>query len=262
MAQPRKYFFFDYDGTLAIPRTHTIPESTRAAVTALEEAGHFVALATGRLQCNARDYIESMGITNLVADGGYSVTLGGKLVWMRGLPLGPAKECLRRLDAAGILWAVSTVNELVRYTPHSNFDQVAGDYYVPTEYREGLTVDSLETIYKIYIPVKQEDQDAFIAEGYLEGVPWARYNSDTVFVEPTSKAVGIRRMMEEIGAADQLQHVVVFGDGTNDESMFLPEWTSVAMGNAVPQLKEKATYVTTSCTEDGIANACRHFGWI
>ena len=30
----------------------------------------------------------------------------------------------------------------------------------------------------------------------------------------------------------------------------------------VDELKEKATYVTTPCDQDGIYNACVHFGWI
>lgn len=44
--------------------------------------------------------------------------------------------------------------------------------------------------------------------------------------------------------------------------MFRDEWTSIAMGNAIDELKEKATYVTTSCDQDGIYNACVYFGWI
>lgn len=56
--------------------------------------------------------------------------------------------------------------------------------------------------------------------------------------------------------------VVVFGDEKNDLSMFRDEWTSIAMGNAIDELKEKATYVTTPCDQDGIYNACVYFGWI
>jgi hydroxymethylpyrimidine pyrophosphatase-like HAD family hydrolase len=34
------------------------------------------------------------------------------------------------------------------------------------------------------------------------------------------------------------------------------------MGNAIDELKKKATYITTDCDKDGIYNACVHFGWI
>ncbi len=44
--------------------------------------------------------------------------------------------------------------------------------------------------------------------------------------------------------------------------MFDKRWTSIAMGNAYPALKELADYVTDSNVNDGIYKACVHFGWI
>ena len=44
--------------------------------------------------------------------------------------------------------------------------------------------------------------------------------------------------------------------------MFGQGWLSVAMGNARPELKEIADYITTDVDKDGLWNACRHFGWI
>lgn len=49
----KKYFFFDYDGTLAVPRTRSIPRSALETLDELRAQGHFIALATGRLQVNA-----------------------------------------------------------------------------------------------------------------------------------------------------------------------------------------------------------------
>ena len=40
----KKYFFFDYDGTLAVPRTRSIPQSTLEALDELQAQGHFIAL--------------------------------------------------------------------------------------------------------------------------------------------------------------------------------------------------------------------------
>ena len=44
--------------------------------------------------------------------------------------------------------------------------------------------------------------------------------------------------------------------------MFSKAPMSVAMGNAVDELKSIATFVTLPVHEDGIEYACRHFGWI
>ena len=56
--------------------------------------------------------------------------------------------------------------------------------------------------------------------------------------------------------------MVVFGDGLNDRQMFRDAPFAIAMGNAIPQLKELADYVCPSADEDGIYRACQHFGWI
>lgn len=45
-------------------------------------------------------------------------------------------------------------------------------------------------------------------------------------------------MVEHLGG--DVKDVVVFGDEKNDLSMFIPEWTSIAMGNGIDELKKKA----------------------
>lgn len=256
----KKYFFFDYDGTLAIPRTREIPQSTIDTLDQLRDNGHVVALATGRLQINALNYIATAGINNIVADGGYSVTINGQLRWMRPLDLEPVKTCLHRLDALSVPWAVTIANELVRYSNNPDFERIAGDYYVPTQYEPDLTIEDLKEVYKVYIPCKLGSEEDLRARGALEGVPAVRYNPDTIFVEPMDKQIGIKMMMDEFKAP--YEDVVVFGDGMNDVSMFRPEWTSIAMGNAREVLKERADYITDDVDKDGIMKACKYYGWI
>lgn len=49
------------------------------------------------------------------------------------------------------------------------------------------------------------------------------------------------------------EEIVTIGDGENDLSMFELTPNSVAMGNSLPEIKEKANYVTDSNDEDGVA---------
>ena len=49
------------------------------------------------------------------------------------------------------------------------------------------------------------------------------------------------------------EEIVTIGDGENDLSMFELTPNSVAMGNSLPEIKEKANYVTSSNDEDGVA---------
>ena len=43
--------------------------------------------------------------------------------------------------------------------------------------------------------------------------------------------------------------------------MFLDEWTSIAMGNATKELKEKADFSNKNCDDNGIEYALTHF-WL
>lgn len=251
----KKYFFFDYDGTLALPLTRTIPESTREAIRRLRAAGHFVGLATGRLQANALDYVESCGIRSIVADGGNSVTLHGELKWMESIPVAPCQAFLRRLEAQGIPWAVMPRNEMVRYARSDAFERATTDGYAPTVVDPSLTIDGLTCVYKLFVPCTEAEERTID----FTGVPHVRYDGSCMFIEPTDKSRGIKKLMDLLGGP--YEDVVVFGDGYNDLKMFIPEWTSVAMGNAREPLKAKADYVTTRCDEDGILNAVEHFGW-
>lgn len=90
---------------------------------------------------------------------------------------------------------------------------------------------------------------------HLNALPWYRFHKEYLFVEPADKAYGIRKMMDYFKA--DYKDAVVFGDSGNDLSMFVDDWTKVAMGNAIPELKEKADYVTTDVDKDGIYNACK-----
>ena len=58
------------------------------------------------------------------------------------------------------------------------------------------------------------------------------------------------------------EETMAFGDGDNDISMIRYCKVGVAMGNASPDVKAAADYVTTDVTDHGIINALRHFGII
>ena len=54
---------------------------------------------------------------------------------------------------------------------------------------------------------------------------------------------------------------MMFGDGPNDMEIFDYVGLKIAMGNAVPELKEKADFVTKTVEEDGILYAWRNSVW-
>lgn len=256
----KRYFFFDIDGTLAAgPIAHRyVPESTQYAVDQLRANGHFVAIATGRGQALARPYMEKLGFNDMVSDGGNGVVLNGELLGIEPLPREGCIRVLEECEEKGVPWAFAPYDGKDRLTRNPGFAKLTHDSYMNTIVDPDLDFHAAQEFYKIFLPITEEEE-ALIES--LKHVPTARFSPYVLFVEPVDKSAGIKRVMDYYGAP--YEDVVVFGDGANDLSMFFPEeWTCIAMGNAVDELKARASYVTADADKDGILLACRHFGWV
>ena len=75
------------------------------------------------------------------------------------------------------------------------------------------------------------------------------------------KGVGVARALEYLGRAGNAR-TFGFGDSGNDLGMLAAVETAVAMGNAMPEVKAVADYVTDDVAHDGTVAAMRHFGLI
>lgn len=255
----RKYFFFDIDGTLTVgtPGNHYIPESTKETVSRLREAGHFVAIATGRSYAMAVDHMRELGFSNMVSDGGNGLTIDDQLIEIRPMDYDKCVALIRECEEKGFPWAFSPDNTKRRRAPDGRFVEFTKDIYMETSVIPGLNPCDYKEIYKVYVACFSPDEEKLET---LKELPWCRFHKEYIFVEPGDKSVGIKAMVDHFGG--DYRDVVVFGDEKNDLSMFRDEWTSIAMGNAIEELKAKASYVTDDNDKDGIYHACRHFGWI
>ncbi|MBE6121459.1 MAG: Cof-type HAD-IIB family hydrolase [Erysipelotrichaceae bacterium] len=252
----RRYFFFDIDGTLTDNRTHRVVPSARQAIHELQEAGHFTAIATGRAYYKTKGFAESVGIDNIVCCGGGALVIDGVLIENQPLDHEKAVRILRHADAEGIGWVVmrrdsdSVVMRDYRFLEQAGLRKELTTYLYEPEYDY-----EAEDILKIYLACTAENEPEWINElGHL------RLSRNYVVFQYDAKKDGIIRMLRHLNA--DLCDAVVFGDDLNDLVMFDPAWTSIAMGNAKPELKEKADYVTDANVDDGIRNACLKFGWI
>ena len=243
----RKYFFFDIDGTLTTPLTADYPESTREAVQKLMENGHFVAIATGRMQSDAaRVAREPKMMSNTLP-----------VSWM---PLKVSVDaCIRTLteiDEEKHPFAFCPYNRKYRITRTTKYLEKVKDRYYETAIIPDFYIPAVDVIHKIFIACTKKEKDDIP----LYTLPHVWFSADTMLVEPVHKERGIMEIQKMRHIPDE--DIVVFGDGMNDRAMFRPEWMSIAMGNAKPELKALAKYITSRADEDGIYNACRHFGWI
>lgn len=257
----RKYFFFDIDGTLtSVKKRGEVLDSTINCIKELESRGHFVALATGRAHFRAKEFADQIGIKNMVCEGGNGLFVNGELTYYEPLNQELAKSiCLEAVEK-GFGLAVSIDDTKIRYSKDDLFGEVVGDMgdFMDVAIDPTLDYSQLIGIRRIFLALKVEEEAMMQS---IKQIGFMRYaDHPFVLVEPDDKFKGIRKMMEYLNADEK--DVVVFGDGLNDVKMFQDAPMKIAMGNAIDELKELATFVSRDSDDDGIEYACKHFGWI
>lgn len=250
----KKYIFFDIDGTLTNQNPGGIVlESTKKTLQKLRDNGHFVAIATGRGEHFAKPFAIENGFLNMVSDGGNGVTLNGEIQWIKPLDRQLSKGIIDELLDKNITFACQIDNEQVLYS----CSKVIYSSEMPHTIKEIDSFQDVKDIYKIFIKCTLE-QEASLQR--VHDLGYVRYHETDIIVEPLDKFIGIQDVIKHYHA--DLKDVVVFGDGKNDLSMMQQAHMSIAMGNAIDELKEIATFVTKRNDDDGIEYACKHFGWI
>ena len=254
-----KYFFFDIDGTLTNIHTGELVQSGLDTIRELEARGNFVAIATGRAYYKTKDTAKKAGIRNFVANGGAALIVDEKLVRNSPLDKEKALTIMKEADELGYGILVSFEDSIRVLMKDHRFLEQFGERKEPTEYiyDPDLKFEDIPEIYKFYISMDEKDEHLLKSRDLLGHI---RMGDGYFWYQHDAKEKGIIDMMDYLHG--DLKDVVVFGDGENDMVMFKKEWTSIAMGNGYPDLLKKADYVTDAAEDDGIANACRHFGWI
>ena len=225
------------------------------ALEKLRAAGHFLCIATGRAQALAVDVMKELGFENMVSDGGYGITINKSLLGIKPLPKEEIVALVRECQEKGLPWGIQVDNSSIRLVPDESFQAAAQDLYMNQRIVEGLDPENYENIYKAYIACTKEQEQTLQS---LKNLPCCRFHKSYLFIEPAYKAVGIKKVMDYFHA--DYKDAIVFGDSGNDISMFTDDWTKVAMGNAIPELKELADYVTDDVDKNGIYNACKKLG--
>ena len=150
---------------------------------------------------------------------------------------------------------IDTSEEIVRKSPQ--YRRIAGN-------TKGISdIRSLESsgapVYKIFIFAAgcgAAGRNSAMSCKKIQPLQWPLpfiYNQEITAVE-AQKGPVLKEYIESLGYT--MDEVMVLGDSLNDYSMISMDFgATVAMGNAVPEIKEAAKYITKSNNEFGVAYA-------
>lgn len=254
----RSVIFFDIDGTL-LNHEKKLPTSTKEAIFELKRLGHEVAIATGRAPFMFVDLLEELGINTYVSYNGQYVVLNGDVLYTNPLNITALKQLTDR--------ALSNEHPVV-YMDHEDMKANVPEHSFIKESIDTLKISTFPTYDPHYYKERNlyqtllfcpEGEESQYEQNFTE-FDFIRWHPVSVDVLPKggSKAKGIEKIVEKLGY--QEEHVYAFGDGLNDIEMLSTIKNSVAMGNAEPEVKRVAKYVTTSVEDDGIFHGLKMVG--
>jgi len=252
----RKFVFFDIDGTLTNQELGGIVlPSTKIALQKLRENGHFIALATGRAHFYAKSFKDEHGFEHMVSDGGNGLTMDNQLLGIEPLDHDKALRVIDECIAKNIPVSVGCGDRPVTYVLENA--ELVDKLGIRKEIIRVSNFNDVKDICKIFIDATKEQEKELKS---IHEIGYLSHPDLGVIVEPLDKFKGIRKMVALQGG--NLADVVVFGDAENDISMMKQAAISIAMGNAIDEVKAIATFVTKRNDDDGIYYACEKFGWI
>ena len=266
MAGKRKVLFFDIDGTLYSEVNRIVPESAKKAVAKARENGHLVFINSGRPYCLIGPIKEMIEVDGYCCGCGTRIVAGEEVLFSATIP-----------RERGV--------EIKKIIVDHNMDGIlegTEDCY----FREGTSripaIESLKEMLKkegsVLSPFGWEtdcyDFDKFCVftdeksdlKGFARaiGLDFDIINRGNGFYEcvPTgySKATAMEVVLKHYGIP--LEDAYVFGDSTNDLSMFEYAKNCILMGHHDAELEPYATFYTKNVEDDGVVYAMEKLGLI
>ena len=272
----------DMDGTL-LNEKHKIDKETVAAIRKAEEAGIVFAISTGReyetvesllkennikCQCvlmNGAEYRDEDG--NILEDINIEQKVATKIIHI----LQEEKVSARIFTNKGIYTTDTkekALKEMVYRTLSFNPDftqEEATEFAKVQPYFTQLNyISDLEGFINSNIEIRKfvafHNDTELINKmkkiiGEIEGIAVSSSFRDNIEVTHITAQKGIILAKVAKKMVFEKNEVLVLGDSFNDYSMFTEFTESVAMGNAIPEIKEIAKYITDTNNNLGVAKA-------
>ncbi len=257
-----KALFFDIDGTLVPFGSPMIPDRVVAVLNRVRGNGVKIFIASGR-------HPEWMGnVSNFDFDG-YVAVNGGlclladkkTVIYKKTIPTDDVRRLVEfeKTTPFPMLTVPVEGGIFINRIDH-NVTRVAEMLHV-----SDLTIKPLDNALSLdvaqfigFLSPEDESSSGIFTSALTDCIAtrWCPWFAD-IIPRDSDKSVGIDRMISHFGI--DLSETMAFGDGGNDIGMLRHVALGVAMGNAAPEVKASADFVTTDVTDNGVENALRHF---
>jgi len=263
--RPIKLLIADVDGTLVTP-DKTLTARSCTAVERLRAAGIQFTITSGRPPRGMAMLAEPLRLEHPIAafNGGMFVRPDlTTVIEQRTLPLAVASEVVEYLRHAGLdVWVYRGADWFIRDAgaPHVAREQ-ATVKFAPK------VIDDLGSVLEGAVKiVGVSDEGPLVARCESElrrrvGAHASAARSQPYYLDVTHPDAnkGMVARLESRFLGILLEQIATIGDMPNDVLMFGVGGTSIAMGNASPEVQRAARYVTTSNSDEGFANAVDRF---
>jgi Cof subfamily protein (haloacid dehalogenase superfamily) len=254
----------DVDGTL-VTQDKVLTSRAIDAVHRLHDAGILFAITSGRPPRGMSMLIEPLALSTPIAafNGGLIVDDQMRTIEQRAVPKEVVPRVIETIASFDLdVWVYQGANWLLQNAKGPHVD------------REAWTVKFPPTVVKSYDGVADgvskitgvsDDRDklnqATTAVQNQFGNHVSAAQSQPYYLDVTNPEANKGGVVEFLVGQYHLssEEVATMGDMPNDILMFTHSGTSIAMGNAGPEVQEAARFVTSSNEDEGFANAVDRF---
>lgn len=272
----------DMDGTL-LNAKHAIDKATVEAIKAAEKSGITFAITTGREYDSVKDHLLENDIRCqcILMNGAEYRDEDGNILEEINIEQKNAIEIVNILQKEKISARIFTNKGI--YTTDSKKEALKEVLYRTLSFDPELTEEQALEIAKtqpFFTQLKYaENLKEFLNSGIeirkfvafhkdvklinkikkiiseIEGIDVSSSFMDNIEIThiTAQKGIILAKVSEKMGL--KREEVLVLGDSFNDYSMFTEFTESVAMGNAIPEIKEVAKYITDTNDNLGVAKA-------
>ncbi len=257
MDKIRYAVFLDIDGTLVWGKPTTSENNARALRRAREQ-GHLICINSGRSRGNIpENLLEQIDFDGIVAGGGAYVSLHGKLLNREEIPASLVRDICGLFLEIGICCVIEgeTTNGIVNPALLPTFEGSSipirsmedAARFAETEHATKLTVIAVKSV----LPPTVEK----LLSPHFHIIYHPNYTE--AILKQCNKARGMAILLKAAGIPQK--DSIAVGDSLNDMEMLQYAGLSVAMGNAVEEVKAAADHVVSPVLEDGVAEVIERY---